>query len=333
MTNRGRLLLHVAVSQLRRCYMGARVKKTVREQLEELRTNETTNDHDADSSVRSRKRKQASAMATGEPPVCWAAMFLFRSVAASQTSILFAESARKRVTMKDRAGSLHALNSASTPSALPLSATAPLHYRAAAAAPALLARGRDNARFARPPVHLNQAGPYVRPQPPNVSAPTLLGRPSNPPQHVTAVSVAAHATPNSAANQGQMVNPVEATLALLGIPTPVRRGEAAGGPNAPLPGLSLDQIRRRLALRETSVVHGLYSAQNEGLAARTGTVSGRPPHPPAYPAAVQGGIPQVGFRAPLQRHAVTQDTAPRPNQYPGPGSAPSSQAGQGAKCS
>ena len=50
-----------AVSQLRKCYMGARVKKTVREQLEELRTNDNPSEGGTESSggkyLRVRKRK------------------------------------------------------------------------------------------------------------------------------------------------------------------------------------------------------------------------------------------------------------------------------------
>ena len=53
----------VTASQLRKCYMGARVKKTVREQLEEMRMNDVfdgVNEADSTKINRARKRKSNS---------------------------------------------------------------------------------------------------------------------------------------------------------------------------------------------------------------------------------------------------------------------------------
>ena len=47
----------LTAAQLRKCYMGARVKKTVREQLEELRSDVFEGETEASKLNRTRKRK------------------------------------------------------------------------------------------------------------------------------------------------------------------------------------------------------------------------------------------------------------------------------------
>lgn len=156
---------------------------------------------------------------------------------------------------------------------------------------------------------------------------------------------------SSLSQPNQLVNPVEQTLALLGIPTPVRRSESGVslGPSATMSDLSMDQIRRRLALRETSVVSaaqtmlfpggatatlgGTTAMSGSSIAAaavRPGTVLGVhevPSHQQAPRFFAPAPFP-VGV-GPAANGIIA--SVPRPTNYPGP--AATTALGQGAKCS
>ncbi|XP_076799522.1 uncharacterized protein LOC143444226 isoform X3 [Clavelina lepadiformis] len=255
----------IPVSQLRKCYMGARVKKTVREQLEELRTNDNPSEGGTESSggkyLRVRKRKPDN----NEEPL------------------------RKRVNVKDRVAPIQVFTQ---PSSTTSHTSDAYLYQQPICPPVPVYQTTPRALFPPrwPPAAIGPISPgsrlmrvvgpdgIMRVVPSTAALPDVISqrgvvvsnqqsaRKSNvSPRHgvpTTAVSAAQPITTFPFAP----VNPVEATLAQLGIRTPIRRNTADPGgfsTNIPMSNLSTD-MRRHLAIRETGPL-------SESLAVRNAT--------------------------------------------------------------
>nr|XP_039257060.1 uncharacterized protein LOC120333766 isoform X1 [Styela clava] len=253
----------VPVTQLRKCYMGARVKKTARERLEEMRSVDGNSSPNvpADDATEIRQNGERNLNATPQRP----------TNARKRNSSSYGKEGpdRKRVTVKDRKDHFFAQNiqwQQPQPPQVPTQAQIRHTFPQAPSIPlAVLQAVSSNGpmRWQGPrPQMVNGVGGI----PPNI-----LNQVQSIPSYLQQSTQAALASMHPRDVQGQVAannSAVAETLAALGIPLPSKRGgediaqrsNTTGPLLSPTTAMTLDQLRRTIASREmgnVSVAHQL----------------------------------------------------------------------------